>query len=175
VPRLDVRLWARSGHFESASYFNWGWNRSGEPSGNINVQASPDSVTLIYRIKDMYNDEWQDRRQVIPIDRTACRYGGSRRWFRCPVCHRRCELLYLRSSRFACRKCQKVAYTSQSGGPMDRLQHKSYKLRDPIENGRPKGMRWRTYDRIWEQVTEIEEVVDRHFLARCASLARFTG
>ena len=55
---------------------------------------------------------------------------------------------------------------------MDRLMHKSHKLRGPIEDSKPKGMRWRTYDRLWEKVNEIEETVDRYFLARCASLAR---
>ena len=172
VPRVDVRLWARSGYFVSASYFSWGWNRGGEPSGNITVQSSPDSATLIYRIKDMYNDEWQDKQQVVPIVRTACGYGGSRKWFRCPVCSRRCELLYLRAYRFACRKCQRIAYTSQSGSAMDRLMEKSHKLRARIADGRPKGMRWRTYDRICEQVNEIEERVDRQFAARCAALSR---
>ena len=168
VPRVDVRLWARSGHLESASCFTCSWNRGGESAGNITVQSSPDCATLIYRIKDMYSDEWQDKRQVVPIDRTACGYGGSRNWFRCPVCSRRCELLYLRAYRFACRKCQRVAYTSQSSEPMARLIHKSHKLQAKVAEGRPKGMRWRTFYRIWEQVHEIEEVAELHFLARCA-------
>lgn len=170
VPRVDVRLWARSGYFDRASYFTCGWNRGGEPSGNITVQSSQDSATLIYRIKDFHSDEWQDKRQVIPVVRTACGYGGNRKWFECPVCQRRCELLYLRAYRFACRKCQRVAYTSQSGGPMDRLMHKSHKLKARIDEGKPKGMRWRTYERIWDQVHEIEKLADDYFAVRCAAL-----
>ena len=170
VPRVDVRIWARSGYFDRASYFSWGWNRGGEPSGNITVQALPDSATLIYRIKDSHSGEWQDRRQEVVVVRTACGYGGNRKWFECPVCQRRCELLYLRAYRFACRKCQRVAYTSQSGGPMDRLMQRSHKLQARIDEGRPKGMRWRTYERIWDRVHEIEELADRHFAARCAAL-----
>ena len=175
VHRVDVRQWARSGYFAQASYFSWGWNSGGEPSGNITVQSSLDSATLIYRIKDRYTDVWQDLRQVVPIVRTSCGYGGTRKWFQCPVCHRRCELLYLRANRFACRGCQEVACTSQSGGPMDRFMQKSHKLRSRVADGRPKGMRWRTCDRIWEQVNEIEEMVDRQFLERCAALARAVG
>ena len=170
VPRVDVRLWARSGYFVSASYFSWGWNRGGEPSGNIAVQSSPDSATLIYRIKDMYNDEWQDKQQVVPIVRTGCGYGGSRKWFRCPVCSRRCELLYLRAYRFACRKCQRIAYTSQSGGPMDRLLHKLHKLRARIESGRPNGMRCATYERLCDQCYVLEADVDSLFAQRAAQL-----
>lgn len=173
VPRVDVRLWARSGYFDRVSYFSWGWNRGGEPSGNITVQSSPDSATLIYRIKDLYRDEWHDKRQVVPVVRTACSYGGDRKWFECPVCQRRCELLYLRAYRFACRKCQRVAYTSQSGGPMDRLMQKAHTLQARIEDGRPKGMRWRTYQRIWERVHEIEDLVDRQFLIRLARLGEW--
>ena len=109
---------------------------------------------------------------VVPVVRTACSYGGNRKWFQCPVCQRRCELLYLRAYRFACRKCQRVAYTSQSGGPMDRLMHKSHKLQARIDGGRPRGMRWRTYERIWEQVNAVEAEADQHFAVRCASLLK---
>ena len=170
VPRVDVRLWARAGYFDRTRYFTRGWNRGGEPSGNITVQASPDSAILIYRIKDLYRDEWQDKRQEVAVVRTGCGYGGNRKWFECPVCHRRCELLYLRAYRFACRKCQRVAYTSQSGGPLDRLMHKSHKFQARIEGGRPSGMRWRTYERIWKQVNEIKEGADLHFALRCVAL-----
>lgn len=171
VPCVDVRLWSRSGYFDRTSYFNWSWNRSGEPSGNITVQASPDSDTLIYRIKDLYSDEWQDRRQNVAVVRTLCNYGGNRKWFQCPICIRRCEVLYLRAYRFAFRKCQRIAYTSQSGAPLDRLMHKSHKLKRRIADGRPKGMRWESFEQICADVNKLEEQADRHFAVRCAALS----
>lgn len=171
VPRVDVRIWARSAYFDRASYFAWGWNRGGVQSGNINVQSSPDSAALIYRIKDLYNEEWREVQQIVAIVRTACNYGGNRKWFQCPICHQRCEVLYLRAYRFACRKCQRIAYTSQSGGPLDRLMGRSHKLKRRIADGRPEGMRWATYERICAEVNTIEELVNRHFAARCAALS----
>jgi len=38
---------------------------------------------------------------------------GTRHYFRCPVCHRRCEALYYLLGRLACRKCQRLGYMSQ--------------------------------------------------------------
>ena len=38
---------------------------------------------------------------------------GVRHYFRCPVCHRRCEALYYLLERLACRKCQRLGYMSQ--------------------------------------------------------------
>ncbi|MDQ7041117.1 MAG: hypothetical protein Q9M35_09265 [Rhodothermus sp.] len=38
---------------------------------------------------------------------------GVRYYFRCPVCHRRCEALYYLPTRLACRKCQRLGYRSQ--------------------------------------------------------------
>lgn len=170
VQRIEVRRWSRAGYFTGNFFFSTSWNRGGEPTGSISVQTTRDSAVLSYRIKDFRSDEWQDKRQFIPVLQTPCNYGGSRRWFRCPVCQRRCEVLYLRAYRFACRKCQRIAYTSQSGGPMDRLTHKSHKLQARVANGKPNGMRRVTYNRIWEQVNEIEELCNRHFAARLVRL-----
>ena len=170
--RVDIRLWARAGYFDNVGNFACGWNRGGEPSGSINVLTTTDSATLIYRVKDRHDDQWHDKRQRITLVSTPCQYGGARKWFTCPVCARRCEVLYLRARRFACRKCQRVAYRSQSGGPIDRLIHKSQKLRTPIENGKPKWMRWATFERRWELAYAVEEVVDSRSAARWAGLLR---
>jgi len=168
--RIEIRRWVREGRFDGSHYFSAGWNRGGEPTGSISVHTTRDSAVLSYRIKDFHSDEWQDKREHVPVVLTTCHYGGTRRWFRCPVCQRRCELLYLRAYRFACRLCQKVAYSSQTGGPIDRLTHKFHKLQGRIADGKPKAMRRVTYARIWEQVNEIEALCDRHYAARLVRL-----
>jgi hypothetical protein len=172
LQRVDVRLWAQRGYFADhmERHFSWSWTRGGEPSGNIAVHTTSASATLTYRTKSHGNDEWQDRRDYVSVSQTPCRYGGLRHWFHCPACNRRCEVLYLRAGRFACRHCQRVAYTSQSGGVMDRMAHKMHKLRARIENGRPKGMRWANYERLIEQVCTIEELIDREFARRVGRL-----
>ena len=170
VQRVDVRLWARRGYFDARNWFSWSWNRGGEPSGSITVRTTSDSATLSYRIRDRYSDEWTEKNQVVPIVPTPCNYGGNRKWFHCPVCSRRCELLFLRASRFACRHCQMVAYTSQSGGPIDRLTHKLHKLRARTEGGKPRGMRWATYERLVTGANDIEEIAERQIASRCFAL-----
>jgi len=170
VQRIEIRRWVRAGYFDGSSCFSTGWNRGGEPTGSISVQTTRDSAVLSYRTKDFHSDEWQNKRQHVPVELTPCNYGGSRRWFRCPVCQRRCELLYLRSHRFACRLCQKVAYSSQAGGPIDRLTHKSHKLQVRIDGGKPLWMRWKTYNAIRDEVFRIEVLADQVFATRCAGL-----
>lgn len=44
---------------------------------------------------------------------------GQRIWFVCPICGRRCRLLYLprRERTWACRHCHQLTYTSQTWSP----------------------------------------------------------
>lgn len=170
VQRIEVRRWSRAGNFNGNFHFSCGWNRGGEPSGSISVCTSQDSAVLSYRIKDLYSNEWSDKRQFVAVVSTPCKYGGNRKWFQCPTCNRRCEVLYLRTSRFACRHCQKIAYTSQSGGPIERLTHKLHKLRARVEGGKRKGMRRATYERLMDQACGTEDAVEQRIAARCLAL-----
>lgn len=170
VQRIEVRRWSRAGCFNGNYRFSCGWNRGGQPTGGISVETTQDSAILSYRIKDFRGDDWQEKMQFVPVVRTACNYGGWRNWFQCPACNRRCELLYLRASRFACRYCQKVAYTSQSGGPIERLTHKLHTLRARIERGKPRGMRWATYERLWERANGTEDAAEHCISAQCLAL-----
>lgn len=168
--RIEIRRWVREGRFDGIHHFTAGWTQNGEPSGSIGVATSLDGATLIYRTKDAWGDEWQDRQQQISVVRTPCNYGGCRRWFRCPVCDRQCELLYFRVAQFACRLCQQVAYTSQSGALTDRLEHKASKLQRKIHSGKPRGMRWTTYQAILQKIATLEYHLDQML---CVQLKRF--
>lgn len=172
LKRIDVRIWAKRGYFQMnmEHSFAWSWTCNNEPSGSISVLASFRNATLSYRLRDSYGGEWRDKLERVSIERTRCNYGGERVWFQCPTCGRRCELLYLRFGRFACRKCNHVAYSSQAGGVLDRLTHKLDKLRKRIERGRPKGMRLHTYDRLRGECLELESLVDQAFARRAFAL-----
>jgi hypothetical protein len=52
--------------------------------------------------------------QWIPIETTPCNYGNERYWFLCPLCSRRCGILFYLHSRFACLRCNRIHYESQS-------------------------------------------------------------
>ncbi len=47
------------------------------------------------------------------ITTTQCHHGGTRHWFACPDCDRRCRMLYMRNGRLACRQCHGLIYASQ--------------------------------------------------------------
>lgn len=61
----------------------------------------------------------------VEITRTSCHLGGSRPWFICPTCGRRCAILYPVS----CRKCLRLYYTSEHRSVADRLLRKAIKHR----------------------------------------------
>ncbi len=52
---------------------------------------------------------------VVPLAWSRLVSGGRRPWWQCPVCGRRCGVLYLPpgAGRFACRQCYRLAYASQ--------------------------------------------------------------
>lgn len=81
----------------------------------------------------------------IGLTQTPCHFGGHRRWFICPCCDKRMGFLYMRHGRFACRRCNRISYESQSGDAEDRLiwryhslQHKmgNLELQPPRSRGR---------------------------------------
>ena len=71
----------------------------------------------------------------------------------------------MRAGRFACRQCQKVSYSSQSGSAHDRINTRYHQLHALIEAGKPKGMRWSTFERLEDHFERANEQSNR-FLKR---------
>jgi hypothetical protein len=88
-----------------------------------------------------------------------CNFGGARPWFQCPRCARQVAQLYMRAGRFACRHCQRVAYSSQAEDVLDRTWRKQQRLEAKLGEywRRPKGMRLRTYERLIDGVADCDE------------------
>lgn len=153
---LDSRRWARENILCEGRVGGWAWRDSdtGKTTASIGYRVASTSVSLVYSL----NGESMDQR--VPIHRTKCHFGGSRLWFGCPRCDRRIAVLYLRNRGFACRKCNRIAYSSQSEDAMGRAWRKEAKIeRRLTENWqRPKGMHLATYERLIGQLTECEEV-----------------
>lgn len=87
--------------------------------------------------------------------------GGVRWWLACPRCGRRSGKLYLRpgGTRFLCRRCHGLKYSSQRESPMHRAISQTQKIRVRLKGSvstldpfpyRPKGMHWATYLR-WRE------------------------
>jgi hypothetical protein len=164
LQRVDVRIWARQGYLSRARAFSWTWNRGGEATGSIGVTVVPQSaVNLAYTVTN--HNITQQINDRIALIYKPCNFGGARPWFQCPRCARQVAQLYMRAGRFACRHCQRVAYSSQAEDVLDRTWRKQQRLEAKLgENWRrPKGMRQRTYERLVNGVTDCEERREQAF------------
>ena len=111
-----------------------------------------------------------DKHQTISITWTECNFGGFRPWFMCPArnCYKRSAILYL-SNIFACRSCCNLAYPIENELHEWRYIIKSRKIRErlgwgpgayipkPVEAYKPKGMHWRTYNRLIMKYCNIQD------------------
>ena len=159
VLKVDIRRWRKGGYLIDGQSFNWQWSRDGEVTSRIGVVISGGAIRLNYSMQG------KDASQTIWTTTTPCRYGGARRWFECPVCHGRSAVLFMRSGRFACRKCQKISYKSQSGSADDRETARYHQLAAIIDAGKPKWQRWATFERLEDRFERASEQVNRSLMA----------
>lgn len=140
---LDVRAMRRQGMLQPGQH-------AGQWAGgaSIGIEAQPDRVRLEYGRPS----ESEPTQCTVWLERLPCRFGGERTYFLCPGCGRRCERIYGldQAGRFSCRVCLRLAYASESESPEDRTWRRERKLERRLteEGGKPKGMRWSTYQRI---------------------------
>jgi hypothetical protein len=177
---IDVRWLKREGMLSLGANRRITWSRGAEITGSINVRAEPDRVILDYRQRD-HGGEWQAENYPVNLTTTPCHIGGERDWFLCPArgCGRRVAVIY-GGGIFACRKCHQLAYPSQSEDPADRAVRRADRLRarlgwpsGVLERagwGKPRGMHWRTYERLCDEYDGFEDVVTRDCIA-CFGLA----
>ena len=151
--RLDIRVWHKQGLLRSGVTRSWSWSRSGKPAGSIRFSIDDSQIRFMYSING------SDASQTISRTSTPCHFGGSRQWFCCPICQKRTALLYMRSARFACRACQKVAYSSQSEDVMDRMVRKQNQIETSIKENakRPRGMRQSTMKLLFARLEDSEQ------------------
>ncbi|MES2977399.1 MAG: hypothetical protein V4731_03170 [Pseudomonadota bacterium] len=170
MQRLEIGRWHRGGYLRAGTTFTWSWNRGGEATGSVGVQVfGTDSLRLQYSIVGN-GDQRGDASQTIRIAHTACHFGGARPWFQCPVCQNRAAVLYMRFSRFACRKCQRVSYSTQSGSSHDRVCKLYHRLAALVEDGKPKGQRWATFNKLEDRLQRVSDAFDASLCWRLESL-----
>ena len=157
---LDIRDLQRRQLLRPGHRFQWTLTTTlGDPAGSVGITAYDWSLTLSYPWTPPGGDP-QRIECELRFARTPCNYGGTRPWFICPKCHGRCAVAYFSRARgqYACRKCLNLAYKSESLSPLDRLWRKQAKLEGRLgpDREKPKGMQWRTVDRIDDQLARIE-------------------
>jgi len=163
--RVDIRLWHRGGYLRAGRSFTWSWHRGEEHTGSIGVLVH-DAHSLVLQYMVGGESDRRDGSQTISLAHTACPYGNTRPWFVCPCCNRRAGLLFMRWGRFACRHCQRVAYSSQSDDVLDRMWRKQSKIERRLGEHwrRPKGMHSATYERIVQAIMDCEEQRNAAFI-----------
>lgn len=162
--RVDIREWSRRGLLWNGGHNTWTWSRGGERTGSITFNVSEYAINLIYSING------EDASQRISRMATSCSYGGSRPWFQCPICQSRTALLYMRSGRFACRKCQRVSYSTQSGSSHERICNLYHRLAARLEDGKPKWQRWATFNKLEERFQRVSDAFDASLCWRLEAL-----
>ena len=125
---LDVRLWRRKRVLRPGVRFSCRWERDGEQTASVAVRVYDGRVVLSFSYGGK-GDVRTDVDQPVMLDWTPCNYGGSRVWFRCPVCKRRCALLYGIEEAFMCRQCGGLTYGSKTQSPLDRQRERAQAIR----------------------------------------------
>ena len=185
---LDVNKLNKAGALSRGYRGGWRWSYDDGTEATIGLRMNDDRLGLFYRYR-VNDGAWQDVNQPVPISWSPCRYGGRRPYFTCPgvvngvPCGKRAAKLYGAGRYFLCRSCYGLTYRSQRERGMDRALGKANKVRMRLggEPGmfspfpdKPKGMHWRTYQRLAQEVADTEAVADEHLaLVAARLLARF--
>jgi hypothetical protein len=172
---LDIRKLYREGLLGPGHRFTSSWSRAGQEIASIGGlvlgSSRPERVVLLFRHRNGPSAEWEDVQELVELDWTPCNFGGERPWFICPGvvngvrCGRRVAVLHALGKYFLCRRCYDLRYESQRDNKMYRALHRAQKIRERLGGSanmlepfpeKPKGMHWRTYERLWWKHHEAE-------------------
>ncbi len=151
--RLNLNKVRQAGLLRSGASGIWAWHRDGNQIGTVGLRCLDGLLRVECQI------DGSEAGHAIPLDFTPCFFGGVRPWFRCPSCFRRTGVLFLRGGApFRCRHCARLAYSCQSEDEIGRTWRRQIKIEGRLtENGcRPKGMHWRTFERLQAAIDSCE-------------------
>jgi hypothetical protein len=101
--KIDLADMDRSPHF----FGTLTWSTVGRKTGSIRYWKTQNGLEISYAASG-----GQNICEVIPYTYTATQFGGTRKWFKCLSCGRRCRVLY-GGRHFRCRQCYGTKYASQ--------------------------------------------------------------
>lgn len=142
------------------------WRQADGSSLELELHVDEERVTCAY------SRSWPDGHRSerlefeVQVSWTAPHYGGRRAWLHCSrkSCGRRVGRLFVVPPDLACRTCANIRYRTQAVARTERLRARARDIRarlgqDPYEAlplARPKGMHWTTYERLRDELYEIE-------------------
>ena len=170
---LNVHRLQQGGWLQPGKQFNWGWKQEGKDVAFIHISTATNHLVLTYRYRDV-EGAWRHAEYPLRMDWTPCTYGGRRPWFLCPArgCGRRVAILYLgEAGIFACRHCYCLAYPCQREDATDRLLRRLDAVQHQLGGNpssldgrlhKPKGMHWKTFEKLINEHTTLLELLDIH-------------
>ena len=175
--KTNIGFLSKQGYLKSGVIATLSWSCGDEPRGSISMRAGPSMITFSYTFTS-YDKEPESVEQDIYITRTPCHFGGSRPWFICPICHRRVGVLVCAGRLFACRQCHHLPYACQMESRSDRASRRIRKIQKRLGNPewenvidywfpKPKGMHWRTYNRIVARADKPLRTIQLEMAAIC--------
>lgn len=159
---LDIRKLKSKNLLIPGSKITATWSTDGIVHASIGAVVYEDCMILKYT----YN-KTEKVNQNIYFTYTPCNFGGKRVWYCCPVCGRRCAIIYSSEINFACRICCDLTYKTCNEVPRNRLLIKANKLRKRIRARpgmansfpvKPKGMHHKTWSRIKYEIRCLESI-----------------
>ena len=172
---IDANQLNRGGCLKSGWCGTTTWSRNGVKASSIGIHTSTDSLHLSY-----CTEEYGTVSQSVTIERLPCRFGGSRAYFTCN-CSKRVVKLYSAGKHFLCRHCYNLRYSSKNESQWDRALRQRNKQRRRLSRNiglevsmaqKPKGMWWRTYQRLQERAYEAERRSDDEFIVMAQRLVK---
>jgi hypothetical protein len=166
-PFLDIRELKRRDVLLSGKSTTFTITRNGRLVGRLSVMSGPDGLSWNYQSADPHQEAGSSGGQIEIVD-TACHFGSTRPWFRCPLCHKRVAILYFTDSDLICRSCGHFNYASQQLTALDYKLKQVASRRAKLGAGdmffhklsrieKPKHIRYTTY---------IQRLVELHRLER---------
>jgi hypothetical protein len=144
---------------------SWIWRSGGEISSSVRYAVTVDNDRYA-RLELKYSINGEPIEQTITLVSEPCRFGGFRWFAYCPRTSQRVSKLYLPpgSRRFLSRQAFRIHYRSQSETFVDRATRRQRKLLHRLGADyadalpKPKGMHWRTYERLADEIERCENI-----------------
>ena len=163
--RIDIRYMRKQGLLKPGMMGQLLWTFRGQPNGDIRYLTHKDHLAINYCYRAAGGPDWEPVSQVIRFDYTTCHFGGQRTWFLCPACSRRVAVLCGAGKLFLCRHCHQLPYESQLLDDLCRMIEQKHKLGRRIFEyyeygegwGKAKGLHWKTYERLYQRYSELED------------------
>jgi hypothetical protein len=167
---LDINKLVRDGNIRSGVWckgtLSWTRVASGVEVGSIGYEANlTDACDAWIRLHYRVDGESRDYRII--LETTQPYFGGQRWWFRCPSTGRRVAKLHSPPGGdiFASRRAYDLAYRSQRERAHERKLTRAQYIRTRLGGSpslverfpdKPKGMWWRTYERLRAEANPAE-------------------